>query len=532
MADVPAVEAPRDVPPTDDAAFVTDRVIDVAIAMAPDDWEELRQQSRSIYGVLGPDCLDAPFESPFTWFDADVSLDGAPRPGARVRKKGFIGSLSTTRPSLRLELGDAAWEGVTELNLNGAPQDPTRLRTCLAYELYAAADVPAPRCGFARVSVNGEALGVYATVERVDEAFLERAFGEREGALFEGTLSDVRDGWTGTFDPDTEGASPEDLAPLAAAVAAPDATLEEALAAVLDLDAFHRFWAAEVLLGQWDGYAANANNYYIYVATDGRARFVAWGPDAAFSAAEPFGLGAPRWVVANAALPWRLAGTEAGLARHRAALEALLDAWDADAALDRIDALDALVAPYDDIARADLRALRSVVRGTEDAIRESLDADAPTLPDGLAEPPCLARVGTLTVPFSTTWGSFSTQDPAAYGSASLRLEWGGDVTEVPGGTCVTGVGDDGRGALLQVFELGEAVLVPYLSLPTPRVGPGVVAIDGFEGLGALYYSDASTRGAFVEAAYFGEGELRLDVAGRADGDRVSGELVTGLWTFP
>jgi hypothetical protein len=127
-------------------------------------------------------------------------------------------------------------------------------------------------------------------------------------------------------------------------------------------------------------------------------------------------------------------------------VEALLDAWDPDAALDRIDALDALVAPYDDVARADLRALRTVVRGTEDAIRASLDADAPALPDDLAEPPCLARVGTVTVPFSTTWGSFSTQDPAAYGSASLRLEWAGDVTEVTGGTCVTGVGDDGRGA--------------------------------------------------------------------------------------
>ncbi len=33
----------------------------------------------------------------------------------------------------------------------------------------------------------------------------------------------------------------------------------------LDLDRFYRFWAAEVLVGHWDGYVSNKNNYFVYL---------------------------------------------------------------------------------------------------------------------------------------------------------------------------------------------------------------------------------------------------------------------------
>jgi hypothetical protein len=428
-----------------------------------------------------------------------------------------------------VDLGEDGYGGVAEFNLNAAPQDPTHLRTCLAYAAYRTAGVPAPACSFAHVRVNGSELGVYAVVERVDEAFAERAFGPG-GALFEGTLSDLREGWTGTFDPDSAGADPETLAPLVAALRAPDADLHTALAPVLDLDAFHAFWAAEVLVGQWDGYAANANNSYVHVGADGRARFIPWGPDAAFGSDAPFGPDAPRWIAAQTQLPWRLARTATGLARHQEAVKATLATWDRDAMLAELERMADAVAPWSDVSGTDRRDLASVVRTTEDTLRASL-RDDPYLPAAaLGAPPCLARIGTIRAPFVTTWESLATQDAGAYGAATLSFEWAGERFDLDG-TCVTGVDESGLAAIVQVAPAGEATLVPYLQLPPSAVAPGTRPVDGHGAAGVLYYADPSTRGRFVVAAYLGGGTLRLDAAGSASGEEIRGELTTDLWVF-
>ena len=52
--------------------------------------------------------------------------------------------------------------GLRRMTLNNARQDPSYINQCLGYQLFAAAGVPAPRCSFATVTVNGEQLGIYA----------------------------------------------------------------------------------------------------------------------------------------------------------------------------------------------------------------------------------------------------------------------------------------------------------------------------------------------------------------------------------
>ena len=60
-----------------DAYYALDRVLDVSIEMAPEDWDRLRAQTRTLADILGgADCLDSPPDDIFTWFEATVTVDG------------------------------------------------------------------------------------------------------------------------------------------------------------------------------------------------------------------------------------------------------------------------------------------------------------------------------------------------------------------------------------------------------------------------------------------------------------------------
>jgi hypothetical protein len=57
-----------------------------------------------------------PYES--SLLPAEASFDGRAHGPLKVRKTGYLGSLSNTTPSLRLELGDEHFRGRAELTLN------------------------------------------------------------------------------------------------------------------------------------------------------------------------------------------------------------------------------------------------------------------------------------------------------------------------------------------------------------------------------------------------------------------------------
>ena len=96
---------------------------------------------------------------------------------------------------------------------------------------------------------------------------LARIFGDDEGNLYEGTAADIR---TGGFMDRIEKKTNEteddwsDIYRLRDAIEAPDETFREEIETVLNLEAFINFWAAEALIGHWDGFSGNANNYFIY----------------------------------------------------------------------------------------------------------------------------------------------------------------------------------------------------------------------------------------------------------------------------
>ena len=184
--------------------FPSDRVLDIRLEVAEEDWDTIRYQIRTIGAALGEARKSAPPPRPYSYVKARAWIDGVSLGDVGIRKKGFIGSQSSTRPSLKLKLNyidkDQSIAGLTTLTLNNNRQDRTQLSQFLGYRFFNAAGSPAPRCAYAKVTINGENLGVYSHVETPGKPLLRRGFGDGTGTLYEGTVADFFDGWEGSFD--------------------------------------------------------------------------------------------------------------------------------------------------------------------------------------------------------------------------------------------------------------------------------------------------------------------------------------------
>ena len=277
----------------DKGFFTTEEIIDVSIVMEEDQWDALRYQSRSFHSEFIGDCMDQPFQGPYTYFPAGISINGDAQDNIGVRKKGFIGSQSTEKPSLKINI-DEYEQGVEvgcvdNITLNNAVQDPSMIRQCLSYSLMTKAGVPSPKCNFARVAVNDKSLGIYVHVEPIKRSFLRDHFGHDDGDLYEGTLSDFDASKMETFEAKNEDSdeSKTILRALAALLENTTNPLKESLEEYVDIDSFLTFWIMESLVGHWDGYSGNTNNYYIYRTSDTeKLHFIPWGMDDSFERAE------------------------------------------------------------------------------------------------------------------------------------------------------------------------------------------------------------------------------------------------------
>lgn len=184
----------------------------------------------------------------------------------------------------------ATFHGVRRVTLNSLVDDRSRLAGAVAYALFGRLGLPAPRQGYACVSLNGEELGLYGVVETLDEAFVARSFDDPSGYLYDRageadfTVEALR-----FFETEVEGVG-EPRAELRALVEAVDTAPEllPVLESHFSADAFFGFLAAELVLASVDGYARNANNFLVY-HEPGVDRFwlVPWGVDQAL--AEPAG---------------------------------------------------------------------------------------------------------------------------------------------------------------------------------------------------------------------------------------------------
>ena len=547
-----------------DAYFALDRVLDIAIEIDTEDWDTLRQQTRTfedLFAEIEEYQLSRPFADIYTWFPATVTVDGETHTKVGVRKKGFIGSQSETKPSLKLRfdkyVDDQVLGGVMErMTLNNSIQDPSMINTCLTYEVFAAAGNPASRCNFATVSVNGKNLGLYVHVEEIKKPFLARHFTSTEGNLYEGNVSDFTPEFRGTFEKKNNEDADDwsDIDAVVAALQDPFETGWADLSLIVDLDAFVRFWATEVLVGHWDGYAGDRNNYWFYREPGGRFVFIPWGVDDTFHLRDdpnPFDniSDPPPSVLALTAIPNRLYNDSIWRGRYVDRLKHLLDTvWDEEALLARVDEMAAVVAehalPEDRAgAAADAERVRQFIKKRRAEILDDLTPTPPEwpAPDFGDLPGVEADRVDLTVRFESTWGSNKSINPFVHGEV-LRLELNG-IDVPPGESGVTaghasaeesvGFGDEPAASItLLGLQPDGSVEGMTVVLPLTEFTSGTELVIGVDNVGGGVWTipaGGTTPNSFTP---FTEGTLTLAEAGTSDGATVLGSFVGAFGGAP
>jgi hypothetical protein len=529
-------------PDPSDPIYDPARIVEVAIEMPEASWDTIRMQNRSADLLMGADCQAEPFPNPFTYVEATVTVDGLRLEQTGVRKKGFLGSLDDDKPSLKIKFDeyiDREAFGLSGLTLNNNKQDPAYLRQCITYQLFARAGVPAPRCNFAHVTINGRDLGVYTNVEAVGKKFLKRHFADNDGRLYEGTLSDFRTTWLATFEAKTNESDPDrsDLEAMVTAAAASDATLVSALDQRMSVERFLTFWAMETLTEHWDGYASNTNNYFIYRdPTTNLFDFIPWGTDGVMSS---LGNQPGAIVVANGILARRLYLLPATRDRFLTRVGELRDSvWDETEILAEIDRIETLIAPRvanDPFGNAAgfataLDEVRAFVSRRGDDI-DAMLAAPPTWDAELRDSFCFVDLGPVQATFDTTFKTAEPPDIWAAGTGSLS----GSIQGTPITPTMVGTNaapsDGGRVAVLVFAQTSPMdILVVAVTLRPDQLVPGpAMPIELFTAY-AVNFNLVSGTARVV--GYLLGGTITLSQADDTEGAPVVGSFTSEIYDVP
>lgn len=188
-------------------------------------------------------------------------------------------SLSSQKKSFKIDfnrfVSAQKFEGLEELNLNGEHNDVSIMRSFLAQHLLRAAGLAASRTSYVKLYVNNEYKGLYINVEHLDDEFLDLRFPtEANGNLWKCFYGADLTWWgsnPSSYQAVYELKTNKDSANYTALLNfinvlnnVPSVYFPCAIQEVLDVDLFLRNIALEILMGQWDGYAYNKNNFYLY----------------------------------------------------------------------------------------------------------------------------------------------------------------------------------------------------------------------------------------------------------------------------
>ena len=524
-----------------DTVFDSGRIIEIAINLDETDWDALRFQDRSVFDVLmPPSCMSAPFARPFTYFPCTVSIDGRIVRNVGVRKKGFLGSLSETKPALKLRFNKYVCEqhllGLRSVTLNNALQDPSYLRQTIAYRLFADANLPTPRCNFAHVTVNDRDLGLYVNIESINRQFLRRHYVDGRGNLYEGVLSDFRTHWINTFEAKTNRRTNNrtDLWNVAAALSAPDSSVLVEAAARVDIDQFLSYWAMEVLLKHSDGYSAFCNNFYIYHdPISDRFQFLPWGIDCAMRLTQPFDQQHPESVFASGLLARRLYALPQSRPSYVNRLRQLLNSvWNEKSIISEIDRIEALITPIADPSgsvglKEKTDEVRQFVLGRRQLITTELANGPPAWNEPLPDPPCLEVIGEVSATFSTEWGT-AAADPFTTGTGTMQVIANGASMQL--GPIGVSSGPDGSYCMLNIVsqlpDSTYAILLVRVLLSNFNSGQ-TLASDWEIVFGELVQANPITNTVSLIGT-FGIGSISFSSAGTQPGASIAGMLSVQL----
>ena len=524
--------------------FKVDRLLDVKVAMPAADWKKMRYEHHDLFGLITPRKPGKPRPNPYHYFKGNVTIGGKLFKNVGLRKKGLLGSVNAQRPSIKINFDkfgtEQEFEGVSLMTLNNNDTDASLVKQHLAYELFRKAGIPAPRCNFARVTVNGEYLGVYSHVESVRKDFLKRHFTKASGNLYEGQISDFTEKAAGTFDAKINAKKNDrnDLLKATKALAVPDEQLFDAVGKVINLNDFYRYWAMEGLIGFNDGYSGNQNNFFIYNdPQSGRFKFIPWGADGVFRArsGKASQAGTPMSVMAEGVVAHRLYKTEKGRERYRSELLKVLDeVWDEQALQVKLDKLTRMLRSHTHLPPRlydpAVDSVRRFISKRRNMLGVELTGPIPLWPKKMRSGPTSANSKSLTMKctFNTKWteaGDLSFENKI--GQCIIELIHGDEpieITDMRAHAALTqGTSRYGFPVISAVGRLSDSQQEVMVNL---MVDPGFykvsdsIPIDGFTIWGFVRMGRQGS--AKFKRIGWAKGELKLTAASRNEGETVAG----------
>jgi len=291
--------------PQDEAArfFGLDRLWTMHLTLDATNWTAMEPvRPEGGMGPRGPGRMERDYPE----VPGQLEWEGHRWTNVSVRYKGnssFNFARDSLKRSLKLDFNDLVkgqrFLGLTKLNLNNNTMDATQMQEAIAYDLFRRAGIPAPRTAFVRVYLtvpdrfDRRYLGLYTAIEQVDERLLEKQLGTSKGLLLKPEtatgvpyLGNVWSAYKTAYDPKSNASADEKtrLMAFARLVREADAaTFRREIGSFLEVDAFLRFLAANIVLANYDSYLAIGHNYYLHLdPRSNRFRFIPWDLNHAF----------------------------------------------------------------------------------------------------------------------------------------------------------------------------------------------------------------------------------------------------------
>ena len=200
-----------------------------------------------------------------------------------IRLRGNT-SLTAPKKSFKLDFNSFVpgrkFFGLEKLNLNANQNDPSLFRAAISWDILKEMNLPSTRTSFAELFINNNFLGVYVVTEHIDEEFIknnyEKDYGNLYKCLWPAPLHYIGDNpelykfesnGRRAYDLKTNKFT-DDYSDLAQFISVLNNTPYDdfvcEIESVFNVADYLKILALDVLIGNWDGYAGNKNNYYLY----------------------------------------------------------------------------------------------------------------------------------------------------------------------------------------------------------------------------------------------------------------------------
>ncbi len=270
----------QSVNPPSDKIFRPDEVTWIFLTMAPADKAFLQDPANALSEEFKPAIIRF----------KNTLMDTTLVTSIGVRLRGNT-SRYAEKKSLKLDFrqyGGKKFFEYKKFNLKANVNDPSLVREALTLQQYRELGVLAARTHHVKLYINEEYMGVYLNVEQVDDVFLSMRLGHSSGYMYKcnwgANLSNSTQVLDAVMFESEINKSTDTRAEVSHFVEVLNQTSDTEFVTeiekVFEVDSYLRQLAVEALMGHWDGYSFNQNNFYLYYnGQTGKMHFLPYDVD-------------------------------------------------------------------------------------------------------------------------------------------------------------------------------------------------------------------------------------------------------------